>query len=143
MWAGCGSCGRVLSSLSLAIQCIRDLEARLAEPLLVLTWQSTIPEVDTWVVEWFPETVPSEFSGLSWEAVSRVTHWTVERGSRPRTRKLPWCRVWFPFKQLLKPFVRAALEKFSNCHSAQRSPAKLAEKACPQVGSAHNLSLSY
>ncbi|XP_042117494.2 interleukin-31 receptor subunit alpha [Peromyscus maniculatus bairdii] len=61
------------------IQCIRDLEARLAEPLLVLTWQSTIPEVDTWVVEWFPETVPSEFSGLSWEAVSRVTHWTVER----------------------------------------------------------------
>ncbi|XP_052598777.1 interleukin-31 receptor subunit alpha isoform X2 [Peromyscus californicus insignis] len=61
------------------IQCISDMEDYLTEPLLVLKWQSSVPEVDTWLVEWFPETVQSKFSGLSWESVSRVTNWTIER----------------------------------------------------------------
>ncbi|XP_075832174.1 interleukin-31 receptor subunit alpha [Microtus pennsylvanicus] len=61
------------------IQCIRDMQARLAEPLLVVEWESSIPEVDTWMVEWLPETAESEFSALSWESVSRVTNWTIEQ----------------------------------------------------------------
>ncbi|KAK7824077.1 hypothetical protein U0070_019763 [Myodes glareolus] len=61
------------------IQCIRDMQARLAEPLLVVEWESSIPEVDSWVVEWLPETAESEFSALSWESVSHVTNWTIEQ----------------------------------------------------------------
>ncbi|CAO2592604.1 Interleukin-31 receptor subunit alpha [Lemmus lemmus] len=61
------------------IQCIRDMQARLAEPLLVVEWESSIPEVDSWMVEWLPETAQSEFSALSWESVSQVTNWTIEQ----------------------------------------------------------------
>ncbi|KAL6030027.1 hypothetical protein STEG23_006795, partial [Scotinomys teguina] len=70
------------------IQCIRDMKPHLAEPLLVLKWQSLNTEVDTWMVEWLPETAESKFSGLSWESVSQVTNWTIEQApSRgPKTR---------------------------------------------------------
>ncbi|KAH0502647.1 Interleukin-31 receptor subunit alpha [Microtus ochrogaster] len=70
------------------IQCIRDMQAHLAEPLLVVEWESSIPEVDSWMVEWLPETAESEFSALSWESVSHVTNWTIEQvpSEGPRTR---------------------------------------------------------
>lgn len=75
--------------LSSAIQCIRDMQAHLAEPLLVVEWESSSPEVDSWVVEWLPETAESEFSALSWESVSHVTNWTIEQGSWHRPCSLP------------------------------------------------------
>ncbi|XP_021064198.1 interleukin-31 receptor subunit alpha isoform X2 [Mus pahari] len=60
-------------------QCIKSVQAHIAEPLLVVTWQSSIPEVDTWIVEWLPETAESKFPALSWESVSQVTNWTIEQ----------------------------------------------------------------
>ncbi|GAB1298551.1 Interleukin-31 receptor subunit alpha [Apodemus speciosus] len=62
-----------------AFQCIRSMQARIAEPLLVVSWQSSVPEVDTWIVEWLPETAESKFPALSWEYVSQVTNWTIEQ----------------------------------------------------------------
>lgn len=81
--------GNLSFPLSSAIQCIRDMQARLAEPLLVVEWESSIPEVDSWMVEWLPETAESEFSALSWESVSHVTNWTIEQGSWHRSCRLP------------------------------------------------------
>ncbi|XP_055459461.1 interleukin-31 receptor subunit alpha [Psammomys obesus] len=60
-------------------QCIRAMQAHLAEPLLVVEWQTSNPEVDTWMVEWFPEEAESKFPALSWESVSQVTNWTIEQ----------------------------------------------------------------
>ncbi|XP_038959084.1 interleukin-31 receptor subunit alpha isoform X1 [Rattus norvegicus] len=60
-------------------QCIKGMQAYIAEPLLVVNWQSSIPEVDTWIVEWIPETAESKFPALCWESVSRVTNWTIEQ----------------------------------------------------------------
>ncbi|XP_031216248.1 interleukin-31 receptor subunit alpha isoform X2 [Mastomys coucha] len=60
-------------------QCIKSMQAHIAEPLLVVTWQSSIAEVDTWIVEWLPETEESKFPALSWESVSQDTSWTIEQ----------------------------------------------------------------
>nr|XP_034379264.1 interleukin-31 receptor subunit alpha [Arvicanthis niloticus] len=60
-------------------QCIKGMQAHIAEPLLVVDWQSSIPEVDTWIVEWLPETAESKLPALSWESVSQVTNWTIEQ----------------------------------------------------------------
>nr|XP_021489294.1 interleukin-31 receptor subunit alpha [Meriones unguiculatus] len=60
-------------------QGIRAMQAHLAEPLLAVEWQSSIPEVDTWMVEWFPDEAQSKFPALSWESVSQVTNWTIEQ----------------------------------------------------------------
>lgn len=81
LWAECGS-GELVLSLPLAIECIESMQAYLAEPLLVLEWESSIPEVDTWMVEWLPETAEAKLSALSWESVSQATNWTIEQGSR-------------------------------------------------------------
>lgn len=85
VWAA----GNLPFPLSSAIRCIRDMHARLAEPLLVVEWESSTPEVDSWMVEWLPETAESEFSALSWESVSHVTNWTIEQGSWHRPCRLP------------------------------------------------------
>ncbi|CAH6787651.1 interleukin-31 receptor subunit alpha [Phodopus roborovskii] len=61
------------------VQCIKGVQARLAEPLLVLQWVSSVPEVDTWMVEWIPETAESAFAALSWESVSQATTWSIEQ----------------------------------------------------------------
>ncbi|XP_005065594.2 LOW QUALITY PROTEIN: interleukin-31 receptor subunit alpha [Mesocricetus auratus] len=61
------------------IECIESMQAYLAEPLLVLEWESSIPEVDTWMVEWLPETAEAKLSALSWESVSQATNWTIEQ----------------------------------------------------------------
>lgn len=60
-------------------QCIKSMQAYIAEPLLVVNWQSSIPEVDTWIVEWLPEAAESKLPALCWESVSRVTNWTIEQ----------------------------------------------------------------
>nr|AAM27959.1 gp130-like monocyte receptor [Mus musculus]ASY04965.1 interleukin 31 receptor A [Mus musculus] len=60
-------------------QYIKSMQAYIAEPLLVVNWQSSIPAVDTWIVEWLPEAAMSKFPALSWESVSQVTNWTIEQ----------------------------------------------------------------
>lgn len=76
------------------------MQARIAEPLLVVSWQSSVPEVDTWIVEWLPETAESKFPALSWESVSQVTNWTIEQGRWLGARRRPWRWVWFRLDQL-------------------------------------------
>lgn len=65
------------------------MQAHIAEPLLVVTWQSSIAEVDTWIVEWLPETAESKFPALSWESVSQDTSWTIEQGSLAQSLQAP------------------------------------------------------
>lgn len=76
------------------------MQAYIAEPLLVVNWQSSIPAVDTWIVEWLPEAAMSKFPALSWESVSQVTNWTIEQGSWLRACRLLWRRVWFHLDRL-------------------------------------------
>lgn len=64
------------------------MQAYLAEPLLVVEWQTSIPEVVTWMVEWLPEAAEPQFPALSWESVSQVTNWTIEQGSWHRACRL-------------------------------------------------------
>ncbi|KAM8818764.1 interleukin-31 receptor subunit alpha [Rhynchonycteris naso] len=44
---------------------------------LVVTWESSSWDVDTWVVEWLPD--DSEPSTLSWELVSQARNWTIQQ----------------------------------------------------------------
>lgn len=126
MWQGQDARVAAVNSsfpLSSAIQCIESMQAYLAEPLLVLEWESSIPEVDTWMVEWLPETTESKFSALSWESVSQVTNWTIEQGMTSLVRDL------VSFKSAFKFFLKAvnrktALGKLSYCHGSYHFPGK-------------------
>ncbi|XP_066109660.1 interleukin-31 receptor subunit alpha isoform X2 [Saccopteryx bilineata] len=44
---------------------------------LVVTWESSSWDVDTWTVEWLPD--DPELSTLSWESVSRARNWTIQQ----------------------------------------------------------------
>ncbi|XP_008568262.1 PREDICTED: interleukin-31 receptor subunit alpha, partial [Galeopterus variegatus] len=61
-----------------SFRCIEVMWACLALDQLVVEWQSSVPEVDMWMVEWFPE-VDSEPSTLSWEPVSGARNWTIQQ----------------------------------------------------------------
>lgn len=63
-----------------ALQCIEAMQACLVQDLLVVEWQSSTLEVDTWMIEWFPD-LDSEPSDISWESVSQARNWTIPQGS--------------------------------------------------------------
>lgn len=67
-------------SLLSAFQCIKAVKACLVQDQLVVEWPRSCQDVDTWVVEWFPD-LDSELSAFSWESVSQVKNWTIHRGS--------------------------------------------------------------
>ncbi|XP_049625016.1 interleukin-31 receptor subunit alpha [Suncus etruscus] len=45
---------------------------------LVVEWQSSSPDVDTWMVEWVPD-LDSEISTISWESVTHARNWTIQQ----------------------------------------------------------------
>ncbi|XP_075399137.1 interleukin-31 receptor subunit alpha [Tenrec ecaudatus] len=55
---------------------IKVVQTYFIEDRLVVEWQSSHPEADTWVVEWLPE-VDSEPVARSWEVVSQAQNWTA------------------------------------------------------------------
>ncbi|XP_053446403.1 interleukin-31 receptor subunit alpha isoform X2 [Nycticebus coucang] len=57
---------------------VEALQACLAQDQLVVEWQSSNLEVDTWMVEWFPD-LDSELPALSWELVSQARNWTIQQ----------------------------------------------------------------
>ncbi|XP_058420050.1 interleukin-31 receptor subunit alpha [Diceros bicornis minor] len=59
-------------------QCIEAMQACLTQDQLVVEWQSSAPEVDTWMVEWCPD-LDSEPSDFSWESVSWARNWTIQQ----------------------------------------------------------------
>ncbi|KAK2488470.1 hypothetical protein MC885_015502 [Smutsia gigantea] len=61
-----------------SFQCIEAMQALLTQDRLVVEWQSFIPEVDTWMVEWFSESA-SKSSTFSWESVSQARNWTIQQ----------------------------------------------------------------
>ncbi|XP_062067861.1 interleukin-31 receptor subunit alpha [Lepus europaeus] len=67
-------------------RCIEGMQARLAQGLLVVEWQSCDLEVDAWMVEWVPD-LDSERSTLSWESVSGAQKWTIQQDKL----KPLWC----------------------------------------------------
>lgn len=68
-------------SLLSAFQCIEAMQASLTQDLLVVEWQSSALEVDSWIVEWVPD-MNSEPSTISWESVSGARNWTIQKGSQ-------------------------------------------------------------
>ncbi|XP_037001047.2 interleukin-31 receptor subunit alpha [Artibeus jamaicensis] len=67
------------------VQCIEAVQTHFTADWLVVTWQSSAPDVDAWIVEWLPDL---ESAPLCWEPVSRARNWTIQRGSL----RLPfWC----------------------------------------------------
>ncbi|XP_036878234.1 interleukin-31 receptor subunit alpha isoform X1 [Manis javanica] len=61
-----------------SFQCIEAMQAFLTQDQLVVEWQSSVPEVDTWMVEWFSESAPKP-STFSWESVSQARNWTIQQ----------------------------------------------------------------
>nr|XP_010586448.1 interleukin-31 receptor subunit alpha [Loxodonta africana] len=61
-----------------SFRCIEAMQAYLTRDQLVVEWQSSDPEVDTWMVEWFPD-LDSEPSTFAWESVSQARNWTVQQ----------------------------------------------------------------
>ncbi|XP_022373744.1 interleukin-31 receptor subunit alpha [Enhydra lutris kenyoni] len=61
-----------------SFQCIEAMQACLTQDQLVVEWQSSAPDVDTWMVEWFPD-LDSEPSTFSWESVSQARNWTIRK----------------------------------------------------------------
>nr|XP_044632681.1 interleukin-31 receptor subunit alpha [Equus asinus] len=59
-------------------QCIEAMHSCLTQDQLVVEWQSSASEVDTWMVEWFP-VLDSEPSIFSWESVSGARNWTIQQ----------------------------------------------------------------
>nr|XP_020041461.1 interleukin-31 receptor subunit alpha [Castor canadensis] len=59
-------------------QCIDVMQAYLAQDQLVVQWQSSGTEVDTWMIEWFPD-LDSGLSDISWESVSQARNWTIQQ----------------------------------------------------------------
>ncbi|XP_045695841.1 interleukin-31 receptor subunit alpha [Phyllostomus hastatus] len=65
------------------VPCIEAVQTHLAGDQLVVTWESSAPDVDTWAVEWLPDL---ESAALRWELVSGARNWTVQRARLPF-----WC----------------------------------------------------
>ncbi|KAM5259773.1 interleukin-31 receptor subunit alpha isoform 2-T4 [Hipposideros larvatus] len=61
-----------------SFQCIEAMQACLTQGQLVVEWQSSIPEVDSWMVEWFSD-LTTEPSTFSWESVSPARNWTIQQ----------------------------------------------------------------
>ncbi|XP_004380533.1 interleukin-31 receptor subunit alpha [Trichechus manatus latirostris] len=61
-----------------SFRCIEGMQARPTQDQLVVEWQSSAAEVDTWMVEWFPD-LDSEPSTFAWESVSQARNWTVQQ----------------------------------------------------------------
>ncbi|XP_007970975.2 interleukin-31 receptor subunit alpha [Chlorocebus sabaeus] len=61
-----------------SFRCIEVMQACLAEDQLVVKWQSSALDVNTWMIEWFPD-MDSEHPTLSWESVSQATNWTIQQ----------------------------------------------------------------
>ncbi|XP_032136506.1 interleukin-31 receptor subunit alpha isoform X1 [Sapajus apella] len=61
-----------------SFRCIEVMQACLAEDRLVVKWQSCALDVNTWMVEWFPD-MDSEPPTLSWEPVSQAKNWTIHQ----------------------------------------------------------------
>ncbi|KAM6156515.1 interleukin-31 receptor subunit alpha [Erethizon dorsatum] len=59
-------------------QCIKAVQAHLVQDQLVVEWPCSCLEVDTWMVEWFPD-LDSELSDFSWESVSQAKNWTIQQ----------------------------------------------------------------
>ncbi|KAM4875928.1 interleukin-31 receptor subunit alpha [Thomomys bottae] len=59
-------------------QCIEVVQACLVQDQLVVEWNSSDPEVNRWMVEWFPD-LNSEHSAFFWESVSQARSWTIEQ----------------------------------------------------------------
>ncbi|XP_055968002.1 interleukin-31 receptor subunit alpha [Sorex fumeus] len=57
---------------------VESVLARCTQDQLVVEWQSSSPDVDTWMVEWVPDR-DSETSTLSWESVTQARNWTIQQ----------------------------------------------------------------
>lgn len=84
------------SSLLSAFQCIEAMQACLTQDQLLVEWRSSDPEVDTWVVEWFPD-LDSEPSTFYWESVSQARNWTIQQGRQCGSHKFLLGRIPFFF----------------------------------------------
>ncbi|XP_012788167.2 interleukin-31 receptor subunit alpha [Sorex araneus] len=65
---------------------VESVLAHCTQDQLVVEWQSSSPDVDTWMVEWVPDR-DSEPSTLSWESVTQARNWTIQQD---KLRPL-WC----------------------------------------------------
>ena len=65
------------SFLLSAFQCIEAMQTCFTQDQLVVEWQSSALEVDTWMIEWVPD-LDSESSTISWESVSQTRNWTIQ-----------------------------------------------------------------
>ncbi|XP_065761584.1 interleukin-31 receptor subunit alpha [Muntiacus reevesi] len=59
-------------------QCIEAMHTYLTQDQLVVEWQSSALEVDTWMVEWVPD-LDSKPLAISWESVSHTRNWTIQQ----------------------------------------------------------------
>ncbi|KAG8519799.1 Interleukin-31 receptor subunit alpha, partial [Galemys pyrenaicus] len=57
-------------------RCIEAMQTCLTQDRLVVEWQSPALEVDSWVIEWFPDE-DSEPSTFSWDSVYMARNWTL------------------------------------------------------------------
>ncbi|KAI4561284.1 hypothetical protein MJG53_012347 [Ovis ammon polii x Ovis aries] len=61
-----------------SFQCIEAMHTSLTQDQLVVEWQSSALEVDTWMVEWVPD-LDSKPLAISWESVSHTRNWTIQQ----------------------------------------------------------------
>ena len=78
--------------------CIEAMRTCLTQDQLVVEWQSSALEVDTWMVEWVPD-LDSKPLAISWESVSHARNWTIQQGSQCGPHRFllciqPWETVW-------------------------------------------------
>ncbi|XP_012577324.1 PREDICTED: interleukin-31 receptor subunit alpha isoform X2 [Condylura cristata] len=58
--------------------CIESMQACLTQDQLLVEWQSPTLEVDSWVIEWFPDE-DAEPSPISWDSVYMARNWTLQQ----------------------------------------------------------------
>ncbi|TKC35898.1 hypothetical protein EI555_016457, partial [Monodon monoceros] len=61
-----------------SFQCIEAMQTCFTQDQLVMEWQSSVLEVDTWMIEWVPD-LDTESSTISWESVSQTRNWTIQQ----------------------------------------------------------------
>ncbi|XP_012873958.1 PREDICTED: interleukin-31 receptor subunit alpha [Dipodomys ordii] len=77
---------RISATQEKPFRCIEVVQAYRLKDQLVVEWKSTVPEVNKWMIEWFPDLNP-ELSAFSWESVSQARNWTIEQDKL----KPLWC----------------------------------------------------
>ena len=79
-------------------RCIEAMHTCLTQDQLVVEWQSSALEVNTWIVEWVPDLDSKPFA-ISWESVSHTRNWTIQQGRQCGPHRFLLCRIHFRFHQ--------------------------------------------